>query len=638
MTIRTRLAINVLSLLGFFLIIIVVLIATSRTIDEAATKGVFADRVVIGAAAMNTITYDYVLNPSERARQQWELKHASLGDIIINNATLAKEEQRAILERIRDNHADAGRFFQRILASDRKKKQASAAERAMIEESTERTVAQLIARSQAMISDAHALAQVSYAEIDRVQTWSFRLIAGAILLSVLIAALISYLISRTINVSLRALARETELVAAGNLDRRLPVTGKDEIAQLSLAFNEMTEKLARSSARLGQEIREKDKAREALQKAHDELEDRVAERTKELSRSEQRISGILASITDCYYALDAQWRVVEINDQALRYFGKSRDEMLGRSWREIFPMGIGSPFEEQFKRAVSGGTPVEFDAHSLVVDRWAELHVYPAESGISVYFKDITERKRAEEALRERTVELEAANRELEDFCYTIAHDLRAPLRAIDGFSVMLARRHDNGFDAESRHRIQLIRANIRNMGRLIDDLLAYAGLGRKAMTFSALDMEALVRELWRELCDITPGRQMELRMGDLPGAFGDRTLIRQALANLLSNAVKFTRFRDQAVIEVGGRDEGAEIRYFVKDNGVGFDMAYHDKMFGVFQRLHGVDQYEGTGVGLAIVERSIRRHGGRVWGEGKVGEGAVFHFTLPRKESGCPG
>ena len=172
-------------------------------------------------------------------------------------------------------------------------------------------------------------------------------------------------------------------------------------------------------------------------------------------------------------------------------------------------------------------------------------------------------------------------------------------------------------------------------MGQLIDDLLAYSGLVRRAMAFSVLDMEALVKDVWQEQCAINPGRRMELRNNGLPEVFGDQTLIRQVLANLLSNAVKFTKSRELAVIEVGGRDEGEETRYFVKDNGVGFDMRYHDKLFGVFQRLHGEDEYEGTGVGLAIVQRSIHRHGGRVWGEGKIDEGAIFHFTLPRKGEG---
>ena len=634
MTIRTKLTINVISLVGFFLVIILVLTITSRRIDEATEKSIFADRMVIGVSDMNTITYDYVMNPSERARQQWERKHASLGELI-ESAKITTEEKRVILNRIRQNHKDAAQFFKQILANNPKKKQATAAVRELLDESNERSVTQLMDRSQLMISDAYALARVSYTEINRAQSWAFWLITAAILLSMIVAGAISYFLGRTIHASLRTLTKGTELIAAGDLDHRLPVKGKDEIANLSMAFNAMTAKLARSYASLGREIQEKEKAREALQKAHDELEDRVAERTQELSRSEQQISRILSSITDCYYALDRDWQVVEINDQALIYFEKNREEFLGRNWREVFPSGIGSVFTEQYQKALSEGKPVEFEAHSLIVDRWAELHVYPSENGLSVYFKDITERKKAEEALRERTAELEVANRELENFSYTIAHDLRAPLRAIDGFSMMLVRCNEKNFDAESVRKIRIIRDNIRNMGQLIDDLLAYSGLVRRPMAFSALDMEALVKEVWQEQCAINPGRRMQMQENGLPTAFGDRTLIRQVLANLLSNAVKFTISRELAVIEVGGRDDGEETRYFVKDNGAGFDMRYHDKLFGVFQRLHGADEYEGTGVGLAIVQRSIHRHGGRVWGEGRIDEGATFHFTLPREGAG---
>ncbi|MCK9197021.1 MAG: ATP-binding protein [Syntrophales bacterium] len=634
MTIRTKLAINILSLVGFSLVIILVLNITSHRIDESIAKGVFADRIVIGVSDMNTITYDYVANPSERARQQWERKHASLGELI-NKAEFAREDKKAILKRIKENHDDAGQFFRQIIENNRKKNRAAAVASTLLDESNERNVAQLRARSQIMISDAYVLTRASYDEISKVQTWSFWLILTVILLSMLIAGAISYFLSRTINITLRTLTKGTEVIAGGDLNHRLPIKGKDEIAALSAAFNEMTAKLARSYASLGQEIAEKEKAGEALQKAHDELEDRVTERTRELSRSEQRISWILSSITDCYYALDRDWWVTEINDHALIYFGKKREEFLGRNWWDIFPAGLGSVFEEQYRKALSEGTSVEFDVHSLVVDRWAEVHAYPSENGLSVYFKDISERKKAEEALKERTTELEAANKELEDFSYTVAHDLRAPLRAIDGFSALLARLHEKNFDGDAQRKIRIVRDNVRNMNQLIDDLLTFSGLGRRTMAFSVLDMEALLKEAWHEQCVINPGRQLELRSNGLPPAFGDRASVRQVLVNLLSNAVKFTNARTTAVIEVGGRDEGRETRYFVKDNGAGFDMRHHEKLFGVFQRLHGTDEYEGTGVGLAIVQRVVHRHGGRVWGEGEIDRGATFHFTLPRKDEG---
>jgi PAS domain S-box-containing protein len=637
MTIKAKLAINVIVLVGFSLAIILVLNLSSLRIDEAARKGAMANRLIIGVSEMNTITYDYVMNPSERARQQWERKHTSLG-ALIGNAEFTKTEKTAILNRIRENHKDAARFFERILENNRKKQQADAAMSELLDENNERNMAQLMARSQIMISDAYALVRVSYAEIDLARSRSFGLIMAAIFLSMMIAGAISYYLGRTINRSLQTLTKGTELIAGGNLDHWLPVTGKDELATLSMAFNAMTIKLAGTYASLGREIQEKEQARDALQKAHDELEDLVAQRTQEVSRSKERIVRVLSGITDCYYAMDRDWRIIEINDHALRFFRKTRKDIQDRNWRDIFPEAAGSVFEERYNKAFSEGVPVEFDAHSPVVDRWAEVHVYPFEDGLSVYFKDISERKKAEQVLKERTAELEAANRELENFSYTVAHDLKAPLRAIDGFSVMLAKRQEKNLDEASRRQLRVIRDNVRNMAQLIEDLLAYSSLGRKAMTFSVLDMDGLVEEIWQQQCDIHPDRRLELRRGGLPGAFGDRTMIRQVVANLLSNAVKFTKSREPAVIEVGGRDEGEEARYFVKDNGVGFDMRYHDELFGVFRRLHHADEYEGTGVGLAIVERIVHRHGGRVWAEGKTGEGATFQFTLPRKKKGSPG
>jgi len=178
--------------------------------------------------------------------------------------------------------------------------------------------------------------------------------------------------------------------------------------------------------------------------------------------------------------------------------------------------------------------------------------------------------------------------------------------------------------------KFNVIRSSSQQMGQLIDDILTLSRLGRKHMSMSKIDMAALIGDVWKELQATAPDRKINLTVNGMPPGYGDRTLIKQVYSNLLANAVKFTKFRDPAFIEVGGRTDGSEDVYYVKDNGVGFDMAYYDKLFGVFQRLHKPDDFEGTGIGLATVQRIINRHGGRVWAEGKVNEGAAFYFSLP--------
>lgn len=237
-----------------------------------------------------------------------------------------------------------------------------------------------------------------------------------------------------------------------------------------------------------------------------------------------------------------------------------------------------------------------------------------------------------EKRVVERTAQFEAANKELEAFSYSVSHDLRAPLRAIDGFSRILFEDYSDRLDDEGRRILNIIRQNTQNMGQLIDDLLAFSRLGRQGIKLSNIDIAAIAKAVFRELRP-DEDETLQLNINTLPSAYGDRAMIHRVFINLLSNAIKFTKPKGKGIIEIGGWIEGKESIYYVRDNGVGFDMQYVDKLFGVFQRLHRQEEFEGTGVGLAIVKRVIHRHGGRVWAEGKVGEGATFYFTLPRKE-----
>ncbi|HEX5974145.1 MAG TPA: ATP-binding protein, partial [Rubrobacteraceae bacterium] len=232
--------------------------------------------------------------------------------------------------------------------------------------------------------------------------------------------------------------------------------------------------------------------------------------------------------------------------------------------------------------------------------------------------------------LEETNRELEGANRELEAFSYSVSHDLRAPLRSIEGFSQILLEDHAQELDDEARSYLGRVRAASRRMASLIDDLLDLSRVTRSALTRHTVDLSAVAREVAAELRKSQPEREVEFIISENLRATGDSRLLRIALENLLGNAFKFTEKEGEAIIEFGDVSQGGVV-YYVRDNGVGFDMAYAAKLFGAFQRLHGPEDFEGTGIGLATVQRIVHRHGGRVWAEGKVGEGSTFFFTLRR-------
>lgn len=340
-----------------------------------------------------------------------------------------------------------------------------------------------------------------------------------------------------------------------------------------------------------------------------------------------------------------------VNAAAVMHYGYSREEFLSMNIKQIRPPEDVPALLNDIARSTKPLQPADTWRHrkkdGTVIDVEVTSHEidFDGQKARLVLANDITERKKAEVAIQnlnetleqrvaDRTAALEALNKELESFSYSVSHDLRAPLRAIDGFARIFAEDHGEKLDGEGKRLLSIIRDNARNMGKLIDDLLAFSRLGRQPIDAAPIDMTDLANSVCQELTPNGDGPPCSFDIGPLPAAFGDRSLMRQVLFNLFSNAVKYSSTRTDASVKVGSDTAETENIYYIRDNGVGFDMNYSSKLFGVFQRLHGQDEFEGTGVGLAIVQRVIQRHGGRVWAEGEVDKGATFYFALPKNGS----
>jgi PAS domain S-box-containing protein len=366
-----------------------------------------------------------------------------------------------------------------------------------------------------------------------------------------------------------------------------------------------------------------------------------AERARKESRSSDdkrlQLAAIVESSGDAIIASSLDGLIRSWNKGAERLFGYAADEVIGRPVSLLLP----DPPEEEptpIARLTRGELVAPFEAvrrrkDGSKVD--ASVTISPIRNaagdlvGASLAARDISDWKRAEvEVLRAREA-TESANRELEAFNYSVAHDLRAPLRSIDGFSALILEDYGSALDAEALRHLQRVRDAAQHMGRLIDSLLALGRVTRLSVRNERVDLSELARASAERLKESQPDRVAEFVIGDGFTERGDSALLGAAIENLLSNAWKFTRDQPLARIEFGATQEGGHAAYFVRDNGAGFDMAYASKLFGVFQRLHTEREFEGTGVGLATVQRIVHRHGGRVWAEGKVGEGACFHFTL---------
>jgi PAS domain S-box-containing protein len=371
----------------------------------------------------------------------------------------------------------------------------------------------------------------------------------------------------------------------------------------------------------------------------------------ERKRTEEELKSSYKEVEDLKAALDEhaivaitdpQGKITYVNDKFCAISKYSREELLGQDHRIINSGHHSKDFIRTLWSTIAQGRVWKGEIKNRAKDGsyyWVDTTIVPFldDAGKPRQYvairADITERKAAEDKILQLNVELEQRvserTAELEAFSYSISHDLRAPLRAMGGFARMIQEDYAEHLPAEGRQKLERIHQNAMKMGHLVDGLLSFSRLSRQPLSKRPVQPEIIVRRVLEELRPDHVGRNVEILIGELPSCMADPTLLQQVYANLISNAIKYTRQRDPATVNIGARKEAGKLVFFVTDNGAGFDMQYAGKLFGVFQRLHRAEEFEGTGVGLAIVQRIVRRHGGRIWAQAEPERGATFYFTL---------
>lgn len=599
-----------------------------RAEKGAREKSTIVRQIMSDTNELNSLAHSYMLHHEERPRLQFLIVYDSV--IRLTTATrFSNSEQQRLLDGVRHNSETMRNLFLKLVSNY--EGAGSAANTALLREAEQRLTGQILTRSRYAVSDAASLGRLIDNEIA---TNHGRINALVLLLIVTVTfplTMILIRMTRKINTSLAALRKGTELIASGNLDYRVGTAAGDEIGELAGAFDRMTERLKDTTVSrdaLQEEVEERKRAEEALRRMNVRLR---------LLMDALPVGVTIAEDPDC--------RVISTNPAAAHMFEAAEAANISASAPQPPPHRYFhegkelQPEEMPLQMAVFGNREVpevEMEAHLPSGRQWTglvsatPLHGSDGKviGGIAVV-RDITERKQAENALRQRTADLEASNRELESYAYSISHDLRTPLRAIHSYSDILVEDYAGVLDEAGKDHLNRICVAVQRMSTLMEAMLSLTHLIKSEPKREEVNLTTMAQEIADELRKAEPERQVDFVIAENVTALADSAMIRAVLDNLLRNAWKFTAKHDKARIEFGTERSGSETIYHVRDDGAGFNMDYADKLFKAFQRLHRPGEYTGTGIGLATVQRIIHRHGGRIWAEGEVEKGATFYFTL---------
>jgi PAS domain S-box-containing protein len=620
MKIRTQFIISVILFAAILITLATSLAVVNSRVEQNSQQEDLANNIERLARELGYTANSYLLYGESQMRTRWESTFDDLSTDLSNINRDGRDEQ-VVADSIKTNMASLNTIFTEVSAAIERNSQTPAGffDQSFIQVSWSR----LEVQNQAVVFDASRLSSIFNKRLNQERQIS------TILIFVLVAVFAIYIFSTYLWLFRRTLKSIFELnkgaiaIGSGNLNYAVPERHKDEVGDLSRAFNRMTTQLktvTASKAELEKEIQERKTAEEALRE------------------NEKEYKSLAENIPDIVTRYDRDLHHIFVNTAASQAAGIQAEAFIGKTNLELGQDPEQVEFWMKHVRNVfASGKPetMEFDWMAPDGLRYQQTIITPefdSDGSVKTVLcvtHNLTDIKRAEEALKKYTNELEAANKELESFAYSVSHDLRTPLRTLDGFSEMVVMEYGDKLDETGKNYLNRIRKAGQTMAQLTEDILKLSRITRAEMHRDEIDLSEMAKSITEELKAAQPQRQAEFIVASGIMVKGDKALLEILLRNLLENSWKYTGQRLNAKIEVGMISQIEKEVYYIKDNGIGFDMKYYDKLFQPFQRLTTDKAYSGTGIGLATAQRVIRRHGGKIWAESEVGKGTTFYFTI---------